>query len=163
MKKVTIKDCIKAVEMFNEGTMTEGEMLHILTDYDRCHKNSILYDIKLGKVVRLYLVDENIIMVKTVWRHSWADEYITPTKSEVVQYIESLGREVRSDTYALMYEEIFKMLDTYNDTHKLHLYLHINGIDYIEYSDVHMTLYQTRREGDRKRTDQIMHLRVKVV
>ena len=160
--KVTIKYCIKAVEMFNEGTMTEGEMLHILTDYDRCHKNSMLYDIKLGKVVRLYLVDENIIMVKTVWRHSWADEYIPPTKSEVVQYIESFGREVSSDTYALMYEEIFKMLDAYNDTHKSHLYLHINGIDYIEYSDVYMTLYQTRREGDRNRTDKIMKWRVNV-
>ena len=160
--KATIKNCIKAVEMFNEGTMTEGEMLHILTDYDRCHKNSMLYDIKLGKVVRLYLVDENIIMVKTVWRHSWADEYIPPKKSEVVQYIESFGREVSSDTYALMYEEIFKMLDAYNDTHKSHLYLYITGIDYIEHSDVYMTLYQARREGDRNRTDNIMKWRVHV-
>ena len=48
--------------------MTEGEMLHILTDFDRCHKNSMLYDTSLGKVIRLYLVDENIITVKTVWR-----------------------------------------------------------------------------------------------
>lgn len=162
MKKVMIKDCIKAAELFNEGTMPENEMLHILTDYDRCHKNMMLYDTTLGKVTRLYLVDENIITVKTVWRSDWPDGYNPPTISETMQYIKKFGREVSSATYALMNKELFKLLDAYNDTHKTQLIVQINSVDTYQCSEVHITLYCTRRVGDRNRTDKIMKWRVYV-
>lgn len=162
MMKVMIKDCIKAAIAYNKGTMTEGEMLHILTDFDRCHKNSMLYDTSLGKVIRLYLVDENIITVKTVWRSDWPEGYKPPTRAEIMQHIKNFGRTADSLTYSLMNKELFKLLDAYNDTHKTQLNVQINSIDTYQYSEVHMVLYCIRREGDRKRTDQIMHLRVKV-
>lgn len=162
-KRTTVTTCINAAIAYNEGTMTEGEMLHILTDYDRCHKNSMLYDTSLDKVIRLYLVDENIITVKTVWRSDWPEGYKPPTSSETTQYIKKFGREVSAATYALMNKELFKMLDAYNDTHKSQFNIQINGVDYRECSEVYMTLYHIRREGDRNRTDRIIRWHVNVV
>lgn len=162
-KRATATTCINAATAYNEGTISEDEFLRTLSDYDHCHKNMMLYDTTLGKVTRLYLVDENIITVKTVWRADWLKGYKPPTSSETMQYIKNFGCELSSATYALMNKELFKMLDAYNDTHKSQFNIQINGVDYREYSDVYMTLYHIRREGDRKRTNKIMKVRVKVV
>lgn len=162
MKKVMIKDCIEVVKMFNAGTITEDEMLHTFSDYDCCHKNMVLYDTSSGKVIRLYLVDENIITVKTVWQSDWIEGYRPPTRSEIMQYIKNIGREASLASYALMNNELYKMLDSYNDTHKSQLNIQINSLDYNEYGYKYITLYCIRREGDRNRTDKIMTWRVKV-
>lgn len=162
MKKVVIKDCIKAVELFNEGTITEDEMLHTLSDYDSCHKNMMLYDTTLGKVTRLYLVDENIITVKTVWRSEWPDNYKPPKLFDIIRHITNFCRISSSLTYALKNKEIFKLLDAYNDNHKTQLNVQINSVDLYQGSEVHITLYSTRRVGDRNRTDKIMKWNVYV-
>lgn len=162
MKKVTTTDCIKFAELFNAGIINEYEFCHHLSDYDSCHKNMMLYDTTLGKVMRLYLVDVNIITVKTVWRAEWPECYKPLKMFEIIQYIKNFGREASTLTYATMNKELFKMLDAYNDTHKTQLNVQINSVDLYQHSEVHMTLYQTRHVGDRNRTDKIITWRVNV-
>lgn len=161
-KRATVTTCINAATAYNEGTITEDEMLHALSDYDHCHKTMMLYDTTLGKVTRLYLVDENVITVKTVWRSEWPDNYKPLKLFEVIRHIRNFGRVSSSLTYALNNKELFKLLDAYNDTHKTQLIVQINSLDTYQCSEVHITLYCTRRVGDRNRTDKIMTWRVYV-
>lgn len=126
-------------------------------------KNTMLYDTTLGKVMRIYLVDVNIITVKTVWRAEWPECYKPLKMFEIIQYIKNFGREASSLTYATMNKELFKMLDAYNDTHKTQLNVQINSVDFYQHSEVHMTLYHTRRVGDRNRSDKIITWSVNVV
>lgn len=161
-KRATATTCINAAIAYNEGTITEDEMLHTLSDYDSCHKNMMLYDTTLGKVVRLYLVDENVITVKTVWRAEWPEDYKPLKMFEIIKHIKNFGREASSETYAIMNKELFKLLDEYNDTHKTQLNVQINSVDTYQCSEVHMILYCTRRVGDRNRTDKIMKWHVNV-
>lgn len=161
-KRATVTTCINAAIAYNKGTITEDEMLHTFSDYDCCHKNMIFYDTSSGKVIGLYLADENIITVKTVWQSDWIEGYRPPTRSEIMQYIKNIGREASLASYALMNNELHKMLDSYNDTHKSQLNIQINSLDYNEYGYKYITLYCIRREGDRNRTDKIMKWNVNV-
>ena len=161
-KDATVTTCINAAIAYNEGKITEDEMLHTLSDYDHCHKNMMLYGTTLGKVMRLYLVDINMITVKTVWRAEWPESYKPLKIFEIIQHIKNLGSVASLSAYTLMYNELVEMLDEYNDTHKSQLNIEIYNLDYGEYRYAHIILYHIRREGDRKRTDKIMKCRVKV-
>lgn len=98
MKKVMIKDCIKAAIEYNKGMLSTERFCSILGEYDESHKLVMLYDMDKdanneSMVTKLYLIDTNnhYRTVRTVWH---AVEESKMTTEDVVEAVEQFNDEM---------------------------------------------------------------------